>query len=597
MVLCPACGHENPPEAGFCNACASQLELQCGGCGRANPPSSAFCNGCGKALPEAATPARTPTPAPSPALPASFAGGRYRVQRFLGEGGRKRVYLAHDTKLDRDVAIAAIKTEGLDADGLARVRREAQAMGRLGDHPHIVTVFDIGDEEGPDGRSQPYIVSQYMAGGDLATLLRGADDHRLPIDRALRIADQVRQALEHAHARGIIHRDLKPGNIWLTHDGTAKLGDFGLAVALDRSRLTVEGMMVGTVAYMAPEEALGWTRGDLDLGSGLIGLSPYIYLLSFKGLALADLGRLGEAARDLDRSLELAPQRGEAVSLGLAHVAYPFLARYTGDAQGALAHARHGLEIADRIGNIPMRVVALWGLGAGHLLKEEWSGAAAALEEALTVARDRRTGLQFEALILACLAEAYLGCGDAAGARATAEDAVAVGRRRGTKGFEREAHLALARVLLRTEGARSRKAIEAALGRALALVEESGARGLEPFIRVELAELARLTGDEAARRRELREAQRLFTEMGAPSNAPSPSSAPSRRATRLFPLTLRLSKGERSQHLPLMVREPHHERAGRSVRRRKVVPSPFVSASACTPARRSRRARTSSAGT
>ncbi len=195
---------------------------------------------------------RTPTPQPARALPGSFAGGRYAVRGFLGEGGRKRVYLAHDTKLDRDVAVAVIKTEGLDEDGLKRVKREAQAMGRLGDHPNIVTVHDIGDDGG-----QPYIVSQYMGGGDLDGMLNKAPDRRLSIAEALRIAQQVQQGLAHAHSRGIIHRDLKPGNIWLTDDGTAKIGDFGLAVSLERSRLTMEGMMVGTVAYMAPEQALG----------------------------------------------------------------------------------------------------------------------------------------------------------------------------------------------------------------------------------------------------------------------------------------------------------------------------------------------------
>jgi class 3 adenylate cyclase len=209
--------------------------------------------------------ARTATPAPTPALPTSFADGRYTVKGFLGEGGRKKVYLAHDSKLDRDVAVAVIKTEGLDEAGMARVKREAQAMGRLGDHANIVTVFDIGDDPSAEGQ-QPYIVSQYMGGGDLDGMLNNAPERRLPIQEAIRIAQQIQQGLAHAHDRGIVHRDLKPGNIWLTEEGIAKIGDFGLAVSLDRSRLTMEGMMVGTVAYMPPEQALGRTpdaRSDL----------------------------------------------------------------------------------------------------------------------------------------------------------------------------------------------------------------------------------------------------------------------------------------------------------------------------------------------
>jgi len=202
-------------------------------------------------------------------VPTSFGGGRYRIERPLGEGGKKRVYLARDARLDRDVALAVLKTEGLDEAGRERLWREAQAMGRLGDHAHVVTVHDIGEENG-----QPYIVSQFMAGGDVERLLREAEQHRLPVARALRIAEQVCQALEHAHARGILHRDVKPGNIWLAADGTAKLGDFGLAVALDRARLTVPGMMVGTAVYMAPEQAVGRT---VDARSDLYALGATLY--------------------------------------------------------------------------------------------------------------------------------------------------------------------------------------------------------------------------------------------------------------------------------------------------------------------------------
>jgi predicted ATPase/class 3 adenylate cyclase len=180
-------------------------------------------------------------------LPASFAAGRYSVRRFLGEGGRKRVYLAHDEKLKRDVAVAVIKTDGLDAQGLSRVNREAEAMAKLGDQPNIVTIFDVGDDTG-----QPYIVSQYMSGGAVDSL-----ELPLPVERTLAIAKGVCRGLAHAHKHGVVHRDLKPGNVWLAADGTAEIGDFGLAVAFEQSRLTMQGMLVGTVAYMPPEQALG----------------------------------------------------------------------------------------------------------------------------------------------------------------------------------------------------------------------------------------------------------------------------------------------------------------------------------------------------
>src|SRR5947207_3649180 len=121
-------------------------------------------------------------------------------------------------------------------------------MRRLREDPHIVSVYDIGDEPLSTGSGQastgagqgvqPYLVTQLMGGGDVEGLIEKAPDHRVPLDQALRLADEVCRALEHAHSQGIVHRDLKPGNVWLTSHGTAKLGEFGVAIALDRARLT-----------------------------------------------------------------------------------------------------------------------------------------------------------------------------------------------------------------------------------------------------------------------------------------------------------------------------------------------------------------------
>jgi class 3 adenylate cyclase len=236
--------------------------MTCSSCGHENPLDSNFCGKCGSPLREQAT-------KPPESAPTRVAGGRYEVQRFLGEGGRKRVYLAHDTMLDRDVAIGIVKTQGLDEEGRIRVLREAQSMARLGDHPHVVTVYDIGEEQG-----DPYIVSQYMAGGALDQMLEAAPDRRLDLEATLQIAQGITLALEHAHTHGVVHRDLKPANVFLTDSGMAKLGDFGLAFSMERSRVTQAGMIVGTASYMAPEQALGQRP---DAKSDLYSLGALLY--------------------------------------------------------------------------------------------------------------------------------------------------------------------------------------------------------------------------------------------------------------------------------------------------------------------------------
>jgi eukaryotic-like serine/threonine-protein kinase len=211
-------------------------------------------------------------------LPQSSAFGRYEIKCMLGEGGQKFVYLARDPRLDRRVVVALLKTEKLDADSVARLWREAQTMAQLGDHPNIVTVFDVGEEQG-----RPYVVSEYVEGGSVEDLLKSSPKRPLPLEQAVLVAQQVCQALVYAHNRGFVHRDLKPSNVWLTKSGQAKLGDFGLALGLNVPNITIEGAIVGTLAYMSPEQALGRQaepRSDLySLGAMLYemvtGVPPF----------------------------------------------------------------------------------------------------------------------------------------------------------------------------------------------------------------------------------------------------------------------------------------------------------------------------------
>ncbi|HEX2052576.1 MAG TPA: protein kinase [Actinomycetota bacterium] len=235
--------------------------MNCPACGKHNRPGAAFCHSCG-------TPLEAPAAAPpEPELP-RVAGDRYIATAFLGRGGRKRVFRATDTRLDREVALSVIRTSGLDDASIERVRREAKAMARLGDHPNIVSIFDAGEE--PD---LIFLVAELMPGGSIDEQLAQANGP-LPLDRVLSVARNVAEALRYVHEQGIVHRDIKPANVWLSHNGTAKLGDFGLATGALGNKLTSEGMMLGTVAYMAPEQATG---SKVDARSDLYSLGALLY--------------------------------------------------------------------------------------------------------------------------------------------------------------------------------------------------------------------------------------------------------------------------------------------------------------------------------
>src|SRR5215467_13672147 len=191
--------------------------------------------------------------------------GSYQVLSLLGRGGMGEVYRARDTKLKRDVAIKTLPDEFLhDADRLSRFQREAEVLASL-NHPNIAAIYDLQEAEG-----SRFLVLELVEGETLADrIARGP----IPIEETLQIAKSICEALETAHEQGIIHRDLKPANIKITPDGKVKVLDFGLAKAMESTPATTlsnsptflsaaasnAGVILGTAAYMSPEQASGKT--------------------------------------------------------------------------------------------------------------------------------------------------------------------------------------------------------------------------------------------------------------------------------------------------------------------------------------------------
>ena len=299
-----------------------------------------------------------------------------------------------------------------------------------------------------------------------------------------------------------------------------KTGDLGVQLAL-RQPVAFSHALVGKLseAIRLTEEALDFAGEDPALGARELGFSPYVWFLGFRGVLLNSTGQPEEGARDLDRALQLAREHDEIETLIWTHGGYADLGFFTGDAQMALGHCRRGAKIAEQSGSPYWRAAAYTWLGHAQLLNEEWEDAAGALEKALSLARTRHTVLEIEARMLCHLAQARLGQGRMEEARATALEAVEVARQRHTRWYQCRAEWTLAHVLLRTDGLEGRSAIESALRRGAALIEETGAAGFEPFVLLERAELARITGDQAAYRDALREARRLFATIGATVHA------------------------------------------------------------------------------
>ena len=177
-------------------------------------------------------------------------GNRYRLIELIGEGGMAQVYKAECSLLCRTVAVKILRPQyASDAEFVERFRREARAAASLS-HPHIVNIYDVGQENGMD-----YIVMEYIPGDTLKNII--IQKAPLAVEQALDITRQIAEGLQHAHQRNIVHRDIKPHNILVTPDGQIKVTDFGIARAISAGSLTQAGTVVGSVQYSSPEQAKG----------------------------------------------------------------------------------------------------------------------------------------------------------------------------------------------------------------------------------------------------------------------------------------------------------------------------------------------------
>ncbi|MBV8953845.1 MAG: serine/threonine protein kinase, partial [Solirubrobacterales bacterium] len=246
--------------------------------------------------------------------------GRYRIESRLGVGGMSTVHLAFDQRLERYVAVKLL-AEHLadDPTFVSRFRREALAAARLV-HPNIVQVFDFGFD---DGSHQHFIVMEHVPGQSCAELLR--DQGHLPVERSIEIIAQACRGLDYAHRNGVIHRDVKPGNLLVSEADAVKLADFGIARATDQSSITQVGSVLGTAAYLAPEQARGEEAGPRsDIYS--LGVVTYQLLsgrLPYEANSLSELAlkQQREAPIPLQRINPTVPTSlSEAVALAISVV-------------------------------------------------------------------------------------------------------------------------------------------------------------------------------------------------------------------------------------------------------------------------------------
>ncbi len=268
---------------------------------------------------------------------------RYRVEGRLGVGGMSTVQLAFDQRLERYVAIKLL-AEHLadDPTFVSRFRREALSAARLV-HPNIVQVFDFGFDE---GHHQHFIVMEHVPGSSCAELLR--DRGHLDVEQAVDVVTQACRGLDYAHRNGVVHRDVKPGNLLVADADVVKLADFGIARATDQSSITQVGSVLGTAAYLAPEQARGEEAGPrADLYSlGVVAYQLMSGRLPYEATSLSELAlkQQRESPPPLDELNPHVPRelaRAVAMALAIDQEARPRDAMVLAE---ALRNGAHGLD-------------------------------------------------------------------------------------------------------------------------------------------------------------------------------------------------------------------------------------------------------------
>jgi serine/threonine-protein kinase len=244
--------------------------------------------------------------------------GRYRLESRLGYGGMSTVHLAFDLRLERRVAVKLLAEHlAEDPTFVSRFQREAQAAARLV-HPNIVQVFDSGLDE---RAHQHFIVMEYIEGQSCAEILR--DQGWVEVDEAASIIEQACEGLFYAHRHGVVHRDVKPGNLLRSLEGEIKLADFGIAKATEQSSITQVGSVLGTAAYLAPEQARGEEAGPpADLYAlGVVAYQLISGRLPYEAASLTELAlkQQHEEPPLLDTLVaDASPELAEAVAIALA---------------------------------------------------------------------------------------------------------------------------------------------------------------------------------------------------------------------------------------------------------------------------------------